>query len=636
MSAGAVFKLIANDGKADKIIMATELLNARIRDIMCMRAKQGMADPTPSLVDIEKTHVLFINSHFKPFAAVAYEYNKVKPNSGNPQFGNSIQFSIPQFGDFFNDMVINVQAAATSATVGTVPAFPPQIGPDDFVSGAASQVSGHVNYPVAGTYTKYTQEYVLADGTVVNPGSAASNFVRYAEFVGERLFKKVKFEVNGNPLDDYDHLAMIFHDKLKVQPNKRIGWNRLVGQEVPIDAYSDLLAIQGASNWNSSIANLTDLAGNAAAGAPVSSAITARKVVQIVNGYQTPKAQQPVLDLWIPLLFWFNKDCRLSIPSVSIPFGQRFITVDIEQQSNLLFVAPGNLFLRLTVEEQVASGAGAGTAAALAVNAVRKTVTMTPVLATGSTINTTQQITGLELYINNIFVNPEIHDIFIKRIGFSLIRVHRVQTATQVSEFNSLLLSNMKWPIETMYLGLRPTVNTSAANPNQWRDWHRLTLTTDQSLETTSLAAGDVMIDNTVAFDAVSPFHKRFSSQELCERVTYPAVTETISTLKVVAHGIQLFDTYKAAFYRDYLSYTFGGPNIATPYDLGALMVNFCLYPGTYQPSGHLNVSRAREFYIDINSPYATSTTTADVLVLATAINFLLISDGSAVLRYST
>jgi hypothetical protein len=32
-----------NDGKADRMIMATELLNQRIKDIMCMRAKQGLS-----------------------------------------------------------------------------------------------------------------------------------------------------------------------------------------------------------------------------------------------------------------------------------------------------------------------------------------------------------------------------------------------------------------------------------------------------------------------------------------------------------------------------------------------------------------------------------------------------------------
>ena len=47
--------------------MATELLNTRIKDIMCMRSKQGYADPTPTLVDIERTHILYVNAHFKPF-----------------------------------------------------------------------------------------------------------------------------------------------------------------------------------------------------------------------------------------------------------------------------------------------------------------------------------------------------------------------------------------------------------------------------------------------------------------------------------------------------------------------------------------------------------------------------------------
>jgi hypothetical protein len=47
-------------------------------------------------MDIEKTHVLFMNAHFKPFAAIGYEYNKVRPQSGNIQLGGQAQFSIPQ------------------------------------------------------------------------------------------------------------------------------------------------------------------------------------------------------------------------------------------------------------------------------------------------------------------------------------------------------------------------------------------------------------------------------------------------------------------------------------------------------------------------------------------------------------
>lgn len=70
MSTGAVFKLIANDGKADRMIMATKLLNQRIKDVMCARRRAGKADITPTLVDLERTHILYVNAHFKPFAAI--------------------------------------------------------------------------------------------------------------------------------------------------------------------------------------------------------------------------------------------------------------------------------------------------------------------------------------------------------------------------------------------------------------------------------------------------------------------------------------------------------------------------------------------------------------------------------------
>jgi len=105
MSTSGVFKLLANDGKADRMILATKLLYQRIQDIMYIRSRQGRDDITPTLTDLERTHIIFVNSHFKPFAAIGYEYNKVRPNSGSPTLGSGVQFSIPQFGDFFHDMV---------------------------------------------------------------------------------------------------------------------------------------------------------------------------------------------------------------------------------------------------------------------------------------------------------------------------------------------------------------------------------------------------------------------------------------------------------------------------------------------------------------------------------------------------
>lgn len=90
------------------------------------------------------------------------------------------------------------------------------------------------------------------------------------------------------------------------------------------------------------------------------------------------------------------------ISNVWICDGQRFITIDIENQNNILFTAPGNLFLQLTTELQTSAGAAKGTAAALAVADVKKYITRIPVLATNSVIDTTQQISNMELYINMV------------------------------------------------------------------------------------------------------------------------------------------------------------------------------------------------------------------------------------------
>lgn len=300
MSAGGVFKLIANDGKADRLIMATELLNQRLKDIMCMRAKANMPDPTPTLVDIERTHLLFVNAHFKPFAAIAYEYNRVRSQAGAANFGQTTTFSIPQFGDFFSDMVVNVQIAETAATSGVVPAFPAYVGASDQATTTYARSSGTED-AVSGTYTKYTHEYIDLSGTAVAPGDAAANYVRYAEYVGERLFKKVKFDVNGNPLDDYNSEAVMFYRKFRIAPGKLTGWKRLVGQEVPHDAYTDLLTIAGESVFPPQATDLVDVNLQAVPGSATNATINTRELVKIVSGAQTPKSQQPALDLWIPL-----------------------------------------------------------------------------------------------------------------------------------------------------------------------------------------------------------------------------------------------------------------------------------------------------------------------------------------------
>lgn len=730
MSAGGVFTLITNDGKADKMLMATELLNQRIRDIKCSRQKHGFADPTPTLVDIEKTHILFINAHFKPFAALGFEYGKVNVQSGSASLARSasgrVQFSIPQFGDFFNDMAINIQMPAVSCntvqwsgvavpggqvtnTVGGNPVTaipgtgahargltgagnvvnlvagvnPPAVAaltpfaanttglafaniPETWIRGFPLSATGAGDVPdlsaeaaamgftqpfgsrnadvtnatpVPETYS-LSWSYVWADGSTPADADPFRNWICYADLPAARMLKQVDFTVNNNPLDQYKSSLYVMYDQFAVASHKKDAWRRCLGQEVAKEGYSAAVLLPQVANPR--------LGPDGVQGTPddIDASNVCRQKVQIVKGYQTPKPVQNAFEAWAPLLFWFNKDVRLSIPSVSIPYGQRFITIDIAPQDELLFAVPG-LFVKAVQTLKTFDIETAGAADPVMLEA-QCDVQVKGLYIPGSS-PADQTISVFELYINNIFVNPEIHDIYIHRIGFSLVRVHRFQEQQVNTAVSDLHMVNFKWPIEYVYIGLQPTSNQrnqpptagpTSYYPDSKHLWRRYNyaLREECSLKERTHVPFNTVFNGTGTIAAGEEAGRFLScvSEGCCASMSYNE-RRMIDTLRITAHGNILVNSFPSTFFNYYTPYTYGGVNVSSPDDIGALFVTFCLYPGTYQPSSHINVSRAREFYVQYASSFlGSAVSNANFLGIASAINFLLISDGSAVLRYST
>lgn len=277
---------------------------------------------------------------------------------------------------------------------------------------------------------------------------------------------------------------------------------------------------------------------------------------------------------------------RLAVPSVAIPYGQRFINVDLASASELIgFQVRGS-------------------------GSVNNTSLSVP------------NISQIHLYINNIFVNPEIHKIYIRRIGFTLIRVHRYQNISTNSADQEYLLNALKWPIETLFVGMRvSSQKTSLGN------WHKFTQTTPTQFNMPNLITNDstAVVDTTSASPSVSKPVTFTYNQAKC---TANVESVTLDRVTLTAHGINLYADLPSGFFNYYAPYTFGGSNIRAPEDKGILMIPFNLYPGTYQPSGHVNISRAREFYIKYSSSVIGSGSPAvagELVIVASAINFLLI-----------
>lgn len=525
MVSAASYILAANFGKIDAAIYASAMLTERIEKIVQQRKAQGQPDILPTVADIEKTHLVFVNSHFRPHVAIAREYQKVRTGAGSPTLGGTTQFTINAFGDFYSDMVLRVRLDRVTAAALTSPAVVAGDGTTNSTSRTTATVPDGMYRALTGVTGLTPLQMGLHDGSTwatctwvskwnqtIGASTAYSNLVRYCENPADRLVDSTSFSISGADLDSYTYVASVMYNKFQVAPNKRRGYSKLIGQEVPVQGVSNALyrsalctgqvdlttatLNRDASTTSTSYqsndtvavsSNLTGFSGPAVSatyyGSLVASELSygngtveqydvCRQQKMVLNGPQTPRLVQPPLELWHKFQYWFNGDISQALTAANLPPSQRQLNVTFASAAEILH-EECNLFLRVDRTALVASGA----------TRPFPTVEYLPYMQYGGISTVT--IAVCELYVNNLFVNEEVHDIYIKRVGFSLMRAHRLVSMT-VSQpgTNSVLLQQLKWPVEYMFIGVQPKLNmitptASAgivATGDQWkyRDWHRM------------------------------------------------------------------------------------------------------------------------------------------------------------------
>lgn len=226
----------------------------------------------------------------------------------------------------------------------------------------------------------------------------------------------------------------------------------------------------------------------------------------------------------------------------------------------------------------------------------------------------TPNIGTSDLYINNIFVNPEIHDIFIKRVGFQLIRVHLTERVIVNENREQVRLDQLKFPMEVMYVGARPRSNATSLE-----NWYRFGTVTDVPI------SYPVSVPNATP----PPLHQLAFNDAI-----WKVETPTLESIVLETKGVQLYRQNPVAFYNQYLPYV-TSDTVTSPDSDTMYMLLFCMYPGAYQPSGHINLSRSRELFIDYVAPSITALAPCELVVIATCINFVIVGYGTLVLRYS-
>jgi hypothetical protein len=304
-------------------------------------------------------------------------------------------------------------------------------------------------------------------------------------------------------------------------------------------------------------------------------------ITQYADGAQTPATYQPTLDMWIPLQFDFCMDAARALPNDLITASQRVIKMDIAPITDMLFAYDTNM------------------------NAIALPVS--------------QLQMDLNLYVNTLFVNPEIHEIIASRIGLSLIRVHRRQTAQTTLAKQSILLNQLKYPIEFILFGFRDINNLN--DPDQW-----YLMGTPYPVTSASQFLIPIAYWNGVANQLAIRTAKNVTSLENLVDLGLSFTTQTVEIYK--DKPIQFFSNYMPLRYMQYSS-------IRSANDANMGLISECLYPGNFQPSGYFPSSAGRELYLSYESSLISPSLTTEYLVFACTLNFLVRKGDKVLLRFS-
>ena len=375
------------------------------------------------------------------------------------------------------------------------------------------------------------------------------NKVRWFDFIGHRMIKEIRLVVDGVVLDRYGNDEMEMFYQFHVSKDLQSGWEKCVGQETSKMG----TFFQDPENQN------------------------VREKKLIYDGFQTPKQTHDQLDLYIPLIFWYNLDPAFALSNWNITYDKCFIEVDFENINDCV-----------SVIDYANDG--------------------------GKYIE--PSITVCELVTNHVYTTPEVAELFKHRTQFSIIRVHKRVERILNKPFDSVNISDIKFAVENVYVRFRP--NSNESDPNSAELWRRNNVNVYKEIRYPSIitTAG-------IASLAYTP-------------VYYYENRPAVDVVSISSNGSTIYDSNPGVFYNSYIPLRFGAEKIMTPSDDGYYLMTFSLYPGESQPSGYLNFSQSRDQYLGYSSSYIDIDHPTTLVVCATCINFLIMSQGSLSIRYST
>lgn len=585
------FALVLNDGSLDKMINMKSLLTERIEQIKRDRRLAGFEDESdilPTIADIELTHTIVPRNSYKPYVPVTSQYLRVVKPKGQLKWGGSITFDLPNEGDFMWDAFLHLRTNEITASESE----------DITYSGVPDGV------PV---------RLINGQGQTVTQNGGFRNYVFYANNLAHRLFTHHDFKIQDSSVDKYDPVADTFYMNMRVPLQKLAAYKRCIGQEIPMNAYAQTVNFP---------------ASGAGGDIPC-----AREVAEILNGPQTPQYSQPPLSLVYPYKFDFCEAPSASIPILQIPGSKRQITTRIARADQCIFTVSPYL-----VEYTTPGGAAVDDVYTTGLFYAKTTVV-------GSVVTNPDSFwRSVSMYVNMIYIDPLIQDLYVNQSIFSIVRKHVQYSHAVRDDLQMIQLSTFHLGLEYMFCGVQ-WANLTPSTVMEKVNTKPYALAWDTFVY--PRAAGYTTSPGWTAQVSAGPEFARIGLNESSplDPYYYFHNLQYTTNMQFTFQTFPIDNTDPEGFPNiicdAYVPYRIGRFNISpntshSGEGSGIYMINFSFAPGSRTPAGYINISRGQEVFM-IPSLNAEIPQDVKMRFVATGISldFFYIAVGSINLRFT-
>tara|TARA_Y100000389_G_scaffold205087_1_gene262935 strand:+ start:486 stop:2108 length:1623 start_codon:yes stop_codon:yes gene_type:complete len=415
---------------------------------------------------------------------------------------------------------------------------------------------------------------------------------RYTPYPGIRLIKKLELWLNGRKVDSYNQEDMLFYMNNELETEKKEAFKKCVGH----------------SGYNQSYYYSNDREHE--------------EVRHVIDGYQTFKNYHEKLHMTIPLLFWFNKYLEKSYPVLK----QDTVAISNSRNHIKIWFSPLDDIIQTGYYDNDSG-------------IVDETTDKTPYFNTHTlshamnNLNATKPTYDMSMFVNNIYVNDEVRNFYIKNVDMYMVSTHQ-SFNLNIHKLDEIKIKDLEDMTPYLYFAFR-----TEENEKSFHNWYKFTRGQRKWFPIPVYNGHTITQNNNnnkiIIYEGQKPTTTNVFILALKRSyydIEHPIINEFTLNFDTLPFIVQKnpsdYIKYKAQQKDDNYHYSYDNN--------GIYLLQFCRKFTDEEATGHINFSRIQEIILKYTVDPAVAGQKMKLYMSAKRINMLSINDNDVNLRWSS